>query len=158
MQLPKLCGRQDRRHAYRSGSVPAYHLLDARTRSQRFLLAVAGRGRAGDLATLAFHSARLAFLRGARRGWRGGDRRRVRWWRGWRGSPGGDTPQSRNEFHIQAQHFRQLVFYTPGDVSTYYVQFNSMTMHNYAVLLSHTACATRRPAWYVPLLVASSSS
>lgn len=65
MQLPELRGRQDRRHAHRSGSASAIHLLDARTGSQQFVFAVAGRNRYG-LAALASRFARLIPLRGTR--------------------------------------------------------------------------------------------
>lgn len=82
MQLSELRGWQDRRHAHRSGSVPANHLLDARAGSQQFLLAVAGRGRGGDLAALASHFARFTPIRQARgrrrRGRRARGRRRRR--------------------------------------------------------------------------------
>lgn len=114
VQLPELRGRQDRRHAHRSGSVPAYHLLDARAtgRSQQLLLAVAGRARADDggLAAPASPLARLlvAPLRRtrARRGRRG---RRQRRRRGGRGGRGRDAPESRDELDVQAQHFLALL-------------------------------------------------
>lgn len=64
MQLPELRGRQDRRHAHRSGSASAIHLLDARTGSQQFLFAIAGRNRYDGLAALASRFARLNLIRG----------------------------------------------------------------------------------------------
>lgn len=109
MQLSEMLrGRQDRRHADGSGPVPADHLLDARARSQRFLLAVADR-RCGCVAVFTLRLATFAAsLRGSRSGRRRGTRRtrgRVRRRRGRSGARrGGDSSQSRDQFDVQAEH------------------------------------------------------